>query len=51
MQFLKFTKREHDGVMWHTMVSTVIELPEQKFREVEAALKQMGITFRKPSGR
>ena len=51
MQFLKFTKTEHDGVMRHTMVSARIELPEENFREVEEALKKMGISFRSPSGR
>jgi len=48
---LKFTKTEHDGVMWHTMVSARIELPEENWREVEEALKPLGINFRNPSGR
>jgi len=51
LQFLKFIKTEHDGVMWHTMVSARIELPEENFREVEKALKSLNISFREPSGR
>jgi len=47
--FLKFLKVEHDDVMLHRMVSTRIELPEENFREVEKALKPLGITFRSPN--
>lgn len=47
-EFLKFYKREHDGIMSHTIVSARIELLEENWREVEAALKKLGITFRNP---
>jgi len=49
VEFLKFVKREHDGVMFHTMVSTRIELLEEDWKEVESALAKLGITFRSPS--
>lgn len=49
VEFLKFTKLEHDTVMSHLMVSSRIELPEENWREVEEALKPLGISFRRPN--
>lgn len=46
--FLKYRKIEHDEVMTHVMVSARIELPETNFKEVEEALKPLGISFRSP---
>jgi len=47
LQFLKFTKYEQD----QRIVSSRITLPEDRFSEVEKALKRLGISFRNPSGR
>ena len=47
--FLKFYKREHDEVMWYSMVSSRIELPEETWNKVEKVLKPLGITFRSPN--
>lgn len=48
-EFLKYSKREHDDIMSHVMVSSRIELPEENWKEVEEALKPLGIVFRNPN--
>jgi len=49
IEFLKFYNREYDDFGSHIFVSTRIELPEANWKEVEKALKKIGIIFRRPN--